>query len=70
MIINAVCGDDKYLYSGGYDNKVKAWCELDGKKPKAMGEVEVGSCVNALCSAGSNTVYIASSDGVIRRAKF
>ncbi|KNC25086.1 hypothetical protein FF38_11903 [Lucilia cuprina] len=70
LIINGICGDEKYLYTGGYDNKVKGWSELDEKKPKALGEVEVGSCVNALCSGANNTVYIASSDGLIRRAKF
>uniref|UniRef100_A0A1A9WYL1 Uncharacterized protein n=1 Tax=Glossina brevipalpis TaxID=37001 RepID=A0A1A9WYL1_9MUSC len=70
MIINGICGDEKCLYSGGYDNKVKAWTDLDEKKPKALGEIDVGSCVNFLCCGNNNNVYIACSDGIIRRAKF
>lgn len=67
-----MCGDDQNLYTGGYDNKVKGWSELDKeqKKPKALGEVEIGSCVNGICCGSNNTVYVASSDGIIRRAKF
>ncbi|XP_013109836.1 E3 ubiquitin-protein ligase TRAF7 [Stomoxys calcitrans] len=70
MIINAFCSDGTNLYSGGYDNKVKGWTDMDQPKLKALGEVEAGSCVNALCCGTANAVYIATSDGVIRRAKF
>lgn len=70
MIINDMCADSGNLYTGGYDSKVKGWTDLDQSKPKALGEVDVGSCVNSICCGSNNMVYIASSDGVIRRAKF
>lgn len=70
MIINGICADNTYLYSGGYDGKVKAWSHLDEKTPKCLGEVDVGSCVNSICSGNNNTVFIGASDGAIRRAKF
>jgi len=70
LIVNALCGDEKYLYSGGYDKKVKAWTDLGSEKPRALGEVDVGSCVNSICCGDNDKVYIASSDGLIRSAKF
>ncbi|KAH8294995.1 hypothetical protein KR018_005181 [Drosophila ironensis] len=69
-IVNAICGDDSFLYSGGYDKKVKGWTELGAAQPRALGEVDVGSCVNSICCGDDDIVYIASSDGVIRAAKF
>ncbi|XP_058980404.1 E3 ubiquitin-protein ligase TRAF7-like [Musca domestica] len=71
MIINAICTDDTHLYTGGYDNKVKGWSDLSQGKLKALGEVDTGSCVNALCCCANNkAVYIACSDGLVRRANF
>ncbi|XP_017846881.1 uncharacterized protein LOC108602997 [Drosophila busckii] len=70
LIVNGICGDEAYLYSGGYDNKVKAWTDLGKSQPLALGEVDVGSCVNQICCGANNTVYIASCDGYIRCAKF
>lgn len=70
LIINSICGNDKFLYSGGYDSKVKGWTNLDQEAPKALGEVVIGSCVNNICCGVNDNVYIASSDGIIRRAKF
>lgn len=70
MIIQAICGDEKCLYSGGYDNKVKGWTNFDQSSPKALGEVEVGNCVNALVCGANNQVYIGTSDGIVRRATF
>ncbi|XP_037952382.1 putative E3 ubiquitin-protein ligase LIN [Teleopsis dalmanni] len=70
MIVNSICADEKFLYSGGYDNKVKGLTDLDSTKPKDIGEVDVGSCVNFLCCGSNNNVFIATSDGLIRRAKF
>ncbi|CAD6994559.1 unnamed protein product [Ceratitis capitata] len=70
LIIQAICGDEKCLYSGGYDNKVKGWTNFDQSSPKALGEVEVGNCVNALVCGANNQVYIGTSDGIVRRATF
>lgn len=69
-IMNSICGDEQHLYSGGYDNKVKGWTDLTANQPRALGEVDVGSCVNNICCGAKNAVYIASSDGFIRCAKF
>ncbi|XP_016985164.1 uncharacterized protein LOC108048787 [Drosophila rhopaloa] len=69
-IVNAICGDEAYLYTGGYDKKVKAWTDLGSAQPKALGEVDVGSWVNSMCCGDNNIVYIASSDGLIHSAKF
>lgn len=70
MIINGICTDGTNLYTGGYDNKVKGWTDLDQSKLKALGEVDTGCCVNAICCGSDNAVYIAGSDGAVRRAKF
>ncbi|EDW83641.1 uncharacterized protein Dwil_GK13571 [Drosophila willistoni] len=70
MIVNSICGDEKYLYSGGYDKKVKGWSDLASSQPRSLGEVEVGSCVNCICCGKNNLVYIASSDGFVRAVKF
>ncbi|XP_023178039.2 uncharacterized protein LOC111604273 [Drosophila hydei] len=70
MIVNSICGNEDYLYSGGYDNKVKGWTDLAAEQPTPLGEVDVASCVNAICCGANNCVYIASSDGFIRCAKF
>ncbi|XP_062123651.1 uncharacterized protein LOC133837022 [Drosophila sulfurigaster albostrigata] len=69
-IMNSICGDEEHLYSGGYDNMVKGWTDLTATQPRSLGEVEIGSCVNYICCGANNTVYIASSDGFIRCAKF
>ncbi|XP_053951009.1 E3 ubiquitin-protein ligase TRAF7 [Anastrepha ludens] len=70
LIVQAICGDDKFLYSGGYDNKVKGWTNFDQAKPTPLGEVEVGSCVNAIVCGANNWVYIGTLDGIVRRARF
>ncbi|XP_017036394.1 F-box/WD repeat-containing protein lin-23 [Drosophila kikkawai] len=69
-IVTSICGDEAFLYSGGYDKKVKGWTDLGSTQPKALGEVDVGSVVNSVCCGDNNMVYIATSDGLIRAAKF
>lgn len=74
MIITAICGNRTTLFSGGYDNKVKAWSDLDKARPASLGEVDCGSCINFLCCSkkegDEHTVYIACSDGFLRKARF
>lgn len=70
MIINAIGGTDEVLYSGSYDGKLKAWTDLKEVKPALKGEVNAGSCINALCIGDDGTVYLALSDGSIKLVKF
>ncbi|XP_014091625.1 uncharacterized protein [Bactrocera oleae] len=70
LIIQAICGDENTVFSGGYDNKVKGWTNLEQAIPTPLGEVEVGSCVNALVCSTLKRVYIATADGFVRKAKF
>lgn len=69
-IVTSICGDETFLYSGGYDKKVKGWTDLGSAQPRALGEVNVGSVVNSICCGDNNLVYIATSDGLIHAAKF
>ncbi|XP_020817646.1 uncharacterized protein LOC110191220 [Drosophila serrata] len=69
-IVTSICGNEAFLYSGGYDKKVKGWTDLGSTKPKSLGEVNVDSIVNGICCGDNNMVYIATSDGLIRAAKF
>lgn len=70
MIINTICGTECDLYTAGYDGKIKKWIELMQDGPLLVGEVTVGSCVNAICNGPNNTVYVADSRGMISRANF
>ena len=71
MIVQAITGNDSYLFSGGYDKKVKAWTNLSHETPTFVGEVDIENCVNGICCGPDDTtVYVAGSDGYIKRAKF
>ncbi|XP_055848824.1 uncharacterized protein LOC129913884 isoform X2 [Episyrphus balteatus] len=70
MIINSICGNDKFLLSGGYDGKIKCWSDIDKPKPTAVGEADAGNCINSICLGGPGTVYAACSNGIIHKAVF
>lgn len=70
MIINALCGTAKELYTAGWDGHVKRWVELDGREPLIAGDVSVGCCVNALCAGADGVVYVGDTRGVISRVSF
>lgn len=69
MIINAICGNEYNLYTGGYDGKIKKWVELESS-PQNVGEATVGNCINALCIGPNNSVFVADSRGMISRIGF
>lgn len=73
MIINALCGSARELYTAGYDGHVKRWVDLDSAEPLFSGDAQIGSCVNALCvdeNGADGTVYVADTQGVISRVCF
>lgn len=68
MIVNAICGSERLIFSGGYDGKVKCLSSINEKSPKIVGEADVGSCVNSICiGENENIVYVGSSDGFLRK---
>lgn len=68
MIVNGICGSERFIYSGGYDGKVKCLSKITEKNPKIVGEADVGSCVNGICiGEQENIVYVGSSDGFLRK---
>lgn len=69
MIINAFCGVNNTLFSGGWDGKVKKWNDID-KNPKLAGEVDIGCCINSICNGEIGNIYVGACDGVIRRIHF
>lgn len=67
MIINSICGNDNFLFSAGYDGKIKCWGDIDKSKPSAIGEADVGNCVNSICLGNGNEVYAACSNGTVHK---
>lgn len=73
MIINALCGNDKELFTAGYDGHVMRWTQLESTESVVIGDVVIGSCVNALCTNAKSvegTVYVADTRGSISRVTF
>lgn len=69
MIIIAICGTDKEIFTAGWDGKVKKWINID-TSPKLASEVTIGKCINTLCNGPDGTVYCGSSDGIVRCLRF
>lgn len=70
MIINSICGNESFLFSGGYDGKIKGWTDIDKTKPTAMGEADTGNCINSICLGSSGKIYAACSNGTIHKAVY
>lgn len=67
MIVNGICGSERFIFSAGYDGKVKC-LKINEKNPQVVGEADVGSCVNGICiGEKENIVYVGSSDGFLRK---
>lgn len=67
MIVNALCVAPEpqlTVYSGGYDNTLKGW---DIATEKCTGSLDIGVCINALCSGPQGEVYVASANGHLAR---
>lgn len=69
MIINAICELDDFLFTAGYDGKVKKWKNID-KEPTVVEEINTGKCINVLCPGPEHTIFAGDSDGLIKRLKF
>lgn len=70
MIINAICGNERELFTAGYDGHVKRWTELEAAEPLNVGDARIGHCVNAICEGADGVVYVADTRGMISRVGF
>ncbi|RZF38235.1 zinc finger CCCH domain-containing protein 17 [Nilaparvata lugens] len=69
MIVNALCVSEEpqlTIYSGGYDNTLKGW---DAATQKCTGSLDLGVCINALCSGPKGEIYVASANGHMVRVE-
>lgn len=64
-----MCATDSELYSAGYDGKVKKWVELENVAQN-VGEVTIGSFINAICLGFKNALFVADTTGMISRVSF
>lgn len=69
MIINAMCTVGDFLFTAGYDGKVKKWTNLD-KTPTLVEEIDTGKCINILCAGPEHTVFSGDSEGFVKRLLF
>lgn len=64
-----MCEMDDFLFTTGYDGKVKKWKNL-GKGPVLVEEIDTGKCINAICAGPEHTVFVGDSDGFVKRLLF
>lgn len=64
-----MCASDTILYSAGYDGKVKKWVEVDNVAQN-LGEVTIGSFINAICIGFDNALFVADTTGMISKVSF
>lgn len=69
MIINSLCVRDEFLFTAGWDGKIKKWKNL-GKEPTLVEEIDTGKCINCIVNGVGPTLYAGDSDGFIKRIKF
>lgn len=69
MIINAICAVDDFLFTAGYDGKVKKWKNL-GKEPTLVEEIDTGKCINAMIAGPEHTVFVGDVEGFVKRLRF
>lgn len=69
MIINSICAVDDFLFTAGFDGKVKKWTNL-GKVPTLVAEIDTGKCINVLCAGPDGTVFAGDADGYVKRLLF
>lgn len=69
MIINTMCTVDDFLFTAGYDGKVKKWTNFD-KTPTLVEEIDTGKCINILCAGPNQTVFAGDSEGFFKRLQF
>ncbi|XP_041977188.1 uncharacterized protein LOC121731682 [Aricia agestis] len=64
MIITGLTSTSEYCWTGGWDGVVRRW-KTTGDQLQAAGELNVGSCVNALAAISNDKVYALLSGGKI-----
>lgn len=66
MIVTSLSVRGDYAWTGGWDSCVRRW-KITGDKLESAGEINLGSCINALDTSTPNTVYAVLSGGRIVR---
>lgn len=69
MIINVMCAIDDFLFTAGYDGKVKKWKDLE-KGLSLVEEIDTGKCINAMCAGPDHTIFVGDVEGFVKRLRF
>lgn len=64
-----MCTIDDYLFTAGYDGKVKKWKDVE-QGPVLVEEIDTGKCINTLIPGSEHTVYVGDVDGFVKRLQF
>lgn len=63
MIVNTLAANGNYVWTGSWDGLVRRW-DITGDKLKAVGEINLGGCINSLVTDGERA-YAAVAGGKI-----
>lgn len=69
MIINTMCAIGDFLFTAGWDGKVKKWTDLE-KGAVLVEEIDTGKCINAIIPGPDQTVFVGDADGFVKRLNF
>lgn len=69
MIVTSLSTHGNIAWTGGWDGCVRRW-KIADNKIEAQGEINLGSCINALIASSSDSVYALVSGGAIVNVKF
>lgn len=69
MLINAMCAVEDFLFTAGFDGKVKKWKDLE-KGPVLVEEIDTGKCINTVIPGPEHTVFVGDSEGFVKRLQF
>lgn len=69
MIINVFCDVDDFLFTAGWDGKVKKWKGLESELT-LVEEIDTGKCINAMTAGPDHTVFVGDSEGFVKRLRF
>ncbi|GBP30451.1 hypothetical protein EVAR_20904_1 [Eumeta japonica] len=68
MIVTSLEINGDYAWTGGWDGRVRRF-KIDDVKLTPAGELELGSCINALAATAPDTAYAALAGGRMVRVK-
>lgn len=66
MIVTSLSVSGDYAWTGGWDGHVRRW-KIAGDKLESAGEINLGSCVNALNTSVPNIAFAVLSGGRVVR---